>query len=404
METDLVLAEVSGRPNPKVHYEDIDQMLTKKEGIVIENWPYPKFENLSNVTSALPGLFELREKVRSGHIHFRKMSREEHEKWLEENDKGPKERKTRCDAGKKRVRADGDDSDTDEEGDVNVMAMGDVVMDEEEDELAPSSSKPKGKSKASSKKGTKDNEKSKGAKSKSKSSKESSTGSKSKPKSAGATEPPKKRQKSKPAVSEPSSSGNGAIVPAALPSQHAPTPVPTPIPVPSPSFFPVPDNPAPFTFAPPTSFAHVLNNPTVWNLALSMAQGKITTFPELENFLKKYLKDRFDSAELKPMTDLLFQDVENSVIEEDLRALMATYLSGFAPAEDSMDLSSSSSFFSAPTPPPQEFFLPDPNRLVDEVELDDPADGVRRSKRAPKPKQVQHLFSEFHPNTRERRN
>ncbi|KAK1222474.1 hypothetical protein PQX77_014680 [Marasmius sp. AFHP31] len=386
-ETYLVLAEVSGRPNPKVHYEDIDQMLTKKEGIVIENWPYPKFENLSNVSSALPGLFKLRDSVRSGEIHFRKMSREEHQKWLDEKDKGPKERKTRSDAGKKRVRQD--DSEDDDEGNNDEMEV-----DEDSDELEPASSKPKGKSKGSSKKGTEVNEK----ELKTKSSKKRSS-----LKSAnGAKEPPKKKQKGKVTEVEPLQPvEDNATIPLSPP---IPAPVlgAIPPPFPSASFLPVPDNPAPFNFAPPTSFAHDLNNPTVWNLALCMAQGKISTYSKLEKCLKKYLQDRFNYEELKPMVDLLFQDVDNTVIEEDLRRLMATYLGGFAPPDPPTDTLLTSSLFSAPVLPPQDLFLPDPDRLVDEdVGVDD---GVRRSKRAPKPKQVQHLFSEYHPNTRERRN
>ncbi|KAK1230432.1 hypothetical protein PQX77_006479 [Marasmius sp. AFHP31] len=379
------LAEVSGRPNPKVHYEDINQMLTKKEGIVIENWPYSKFENLSKVSMALPGLFKLRDSVRSGHIHFRKMSREEHQRWLDEEDQGPKDRKIRSDAGKKRVRLDGSDADSDADGEEND-AM--VVDDEEEDELAPTSLKPKERS---GKKGKSANEKPKGSE------KQASTKSKSKSKSAAnANEPLKKRQRGKASTITPLPTEE---VNDEIPYPSAPSP--TLVAVPSPSPFPVPDNPAPFNFAPPTSFAHILNNPTVWNLALCMAQGKIQTYPKLEGYLKAYLKDQYDEGELKPITDALFQDVENEIIEEDLRRLMATYLGGFAPPEMPVVVPSSSSFLTAPVAPPQEFLLPDPDSLVDDIEEVD--DGVRRSRRAPKPKKVVHMFSEFHPNTRKKR-
>ncbi|KAK1217087.1 hypothetical protein PQX77_020271 [Marasmius sp. AFHP31] len=378
------LAEVSGRPNPKVHYEDIDQMLTRKEGIVIENWPYPQFRNLSNISTALPPLFELRDKIRSGHIHFRKMSKEEHEQWIENEDKGPKARKPRCDAGVKRKKGDHDlDEDEDDE----------MLVDEEEEETEP----PKKKKQKEGPSKEKSNEKLK-VKSK----------SKAKPKSKAATD------KKSNALAETLAGGaerdvedNSSLLMNEL-SQltltnelpnppFAPAPV-DPYPMIPPAFLahcilplPIPSNPVTFNLAPASSFAHPLNNPMVWNLGLCMAQGRIESYPQLERYLQDYLKDRFVYNDLKPMLDVLFQEVENSVIEEELRRLMTTYLDGFAPAASSMDLSSA---LLPPPQSPQELILP-------AVELpSEDLDGLRRSKRAPKPKEMVHLFSEDHPNTR----
>ncbi|KAL0056757.1 hypothetical protein AAF712_016633 [Marasmius tenuissimus] len=273
--------EVSGCPNPKVHYEDIDQMLTKKEGIVIENWPYPRFANLSHISSALPGLFDLQDKVRSGHIHFRKTSKEEHKKWLEEEDKGPKEQKPRCDAGKKRNKPDDEDNNEVQEvqDEDNLM----VIDDKEEDELAPTSSRPKGGSKASSKNGAGEKPlKEKPLKEKRKELKNKVSKS-LKSNMAVAKEPAKKKQKRKAdtTVSSLTFESDTTMTPGPIPSSSTSVPLP----ITDPSFLPVPNDPAPFNFAPPTSFAHDLNNPTVWNLALCMAQGKIVTFSELEEYL-----------------------------------------------------------------------------------------------------------------------
>ncbi|KAF9250002.1 hypothetical protein L218DRAFT_952030, partial [Marasmius fiardii PR-910] len=79
------LAEVTGCSNPKVHYKNVDKMLTKPEGVYMEGWIFEEFKNLSNESAPLHKLY----------------MPEEHQDWLKNTYKDDKPRKPQDDAGKK---------------------------------------------------------------------------------------------------------------------------------------------------------------------------------------------------------------------------------------------------------------------------------------------------------------
>ncbi|KAL0569692.1 hypothetical protein V5O48_012265 [Marasmius crinis-equi] len=162
------LATILNRDDPKMHYDGFDQHIKLKHGVTIEGWPLPKFQNPSEMSSALGPLEGLRNALLDGTCHFRRMESTEWAAWkadyLKKAAAGP-QRKQRKDAGLPRPRkSSAPVADEEEEGERE-----EEEDEEDEDEIElPAQKKSKAKEKKAEKKKGKVNEKRKEKKEKKK--------------------------------------------------------------------------------------------------------------------------------------------------------------------------------------------------------------------------------------------
>ncbi|KAK7036536.1 hypothetical protein VNI00_011733 [Paramarasmius palmivorus] len=92
-----------------VPYEKFDKLVTFPHGVVVNNWPFPQFQNPSKLSNTVEPLKELYNGLRNGSIGFKRLSEGEHKEWVTKYEEGLKSgviqvkaRRVRSDAGKKR--------------------------------------------------------------------------------------------------------------------------------------------------------------------------------------------------------------------------------------------------------------------------------------------------------------
>ncbi|KAK7041908.1 hypothetical protein VNI00_008889 [Paramarasmius palmivorus] len=104
------LCEATGRKFKSIPFENFEKQVTLPFGVVVDGWPFAKFENPSKIGTGGGALEKLWNLVAGGQVKFRKLEEEEWVKWKDDFKKrlleggAKKPRKVRSDAGKKRKK------------------------------------------------------------------------------------------------------------------------------------------------------------------------------------------------------------------------------------------------------------------------------------------------------------